>query len=93
MRVLVHNRVDELGEKLLERVLVPPAGLALAREPVAFDVDGNLDSPAMPAVARAGPVPRIIQSPVRHDSFQENPSQEKSSFIRAYVSLLGILHR
>ena len=93
MRVLVHNRVDELGEKLLEGVLVPLASLALARKPVAFDVDGDLNPPPMPAVARAGPVPGVVKGPVHHNALQANPSQEKSSFIRASVSLLGILHR
>ena len=80
MRVLVHNRVDELGEKLLEGVLVPLASLALARKPVAFDVDGDLNPPPMPAVARAGPVPGIVKGPVRHDSFQENPNRASAFF-------------
>lgn len=74
----MHNRVDELAEKSLERVLMPPAGFALTRKPVALDVDRDLDSPAVPAVARTGPPSRVVESPVYHNSLQANPSRSRA---------------
>lgn len=81
MRVLVHNRIDEFAQEPLKCVLVPVAGLAATRVPVALDVDADVDSSAVPPTALARPPSRIVKSPLYNNGLQANPSR-----VRAFLT-------